>query len=126
MRIERIGTTKRWSDAVIHNHTLYLVEVPTTLPAKIDDQARELLTLVEESLKRYGSSKNRILNVTIFLKDIRYIDSFNVIWDEWLPVGSAPVRACVEAKLANPEYLVEIQLIAALDDNNNTSVNFMT
>lgn len=126
MRIERIGTTKRWSDAVIHNHTLYLVEVPATLPAKIDDQTRELLTLVEENLKRYGSSKNRILNVTIFLKDIRYIDSFNAIWDEWLPAGCAPVRACVEAKLANPEYLVEIQLIAALDDNNNASVNFMT
>jgi len=28
MRIERVGTTKRWSDAVIYNHTLYMVEVP--------------------------------------------------------------------------------------------------
>jgi len=85
-----------------------------------------LLLLIEKNLKAYGSNKNRLLTVTIFLKDIRDIDLFNAIWDEWIPKDSAPVRACIEAKLANPEYLVEVQLTAALDENNNSTVNFMT
>ena len=33
MTITRIGTTTRWSDLVIHNGTLYVVEVPVTLDA---------------------------------------------------------------------------------------------
>lgn len=126
MRVERIGTTQRWSDAVIHNHTVYLVEVPVTLSANISDQSKELLGLVEENLKKYASNKGRILSCTIYLKDIRHLELFNAIWDEWLPDGAAPVRACIEAKLANPDYLVEIQLMAALDDSNDSSVNFMT
>lgn len=126
MRIERIGTTKRWSDAVIYNHTLYMVEVPVTLATGIEEQAKELLQLIEKNLKAHGSNKSRLLTVTIFLKDIRDIDLFNALWDEWLPKDSAPVRVCIEAKLANPEYLVEIQLTAALDENNISTVNFMT
>lgn len=126
MPVTRIGTVKRWSDAVIFNGAVYLVEVPTKLDANLHEQTVELLTTIEKSLVSYGSDKEHIVSVTIYLRDIAQIDVFNEVWDNWLPLGSAPVRACVEAKLANPDYKVEIQLVAALKDKAKHSVPFMT
>ncbi|NQD38084.1 RidA family protein [Permianibacter sp. IMCC34836] len=114
MDITRTGTTARWSDTVSHNHTLYLVEVPTTLSADISGQAQEMLASLEQSLVSAGSSKARLLMATIYLSDISEIDAFNAIWDSWVPADTAPARACVQAKLAKPGYRVEIQVIAAL------------
>ncbi|MGL5948626.1 MAG: RidA family protein [Aeromonas sp.] len=112
--ITRVGTTARWSDVVIHNHTLYVVEVPTTLTADIHQQTAEVLTQLTAQLERHGSGTDKILQATIYLKDIRQIGAFNAQWDIWLPSGHAPVRACVEANLADPGYLVEVQLTAAV------------
>lgn len=114
MSVKRIGTTARWSDAVIHNNTVYLVEVPSNLDGNISEQAKNLLSSVESRLLELGSNKSNILMVTIYLSSINHIGAFNEIWDAWLPAGTAPVRACIEARLANPTYLVEIQLTAAL------------
>lgn len=115
MSVKRIGTTTRWSDAVIHNNTVYLVEVPSNLDGNISEQAKNLLSSVESRLLEVGSNKSNILMVTIYLSSINHIGAFNEIWDTWLPASTAPVRACVEARLANPAYLVEIQLTAALE-----------
>ncbi len=125
MGITRVGTTARWSDVVIFNNVLYTVEVPNTLDAGLKDQTKEVLNSIAKILSDNGSDKKHILSVTIYLKDISQIDEFNQIWDKWLPLGSAPVRACVEAKLANPKYLVEIQLSAAVI-NTDAAVKFMT
>lgn len=126
MEIVRLGTTKRWSDATIYNHVVYIVEVPISLNGDLKSQTLEVLGLIEKRLLNCGSSKEQILMVTIYLRDIQQIDVFNQIWDNWLPEGGAPVRACVEAKLANPEYLVEIQLTAVQVDKSVAAVNFMT
>ncbi|RTL13375.1 MAG: RidA family protein [Neisseriaceae bacterium] len=123
--ITRVGTTARWSDVVIFNNVLYTVEVPTILEVGLKDQTKEVLSNIAKILNENGSDKKHILNVTIYLKDITQIDEFNQIWDKWLPLGSAPVRACVEARLANPRYLVEIQLSAAII-NTDAQVKFMT
>lgn len=114
MSIKRFGTTKRWSDATVFNNVVYMVEVPATTTANISEQTKELLSLIEAGLIKYSSSKSNILSVTIFLKDIRQIGEFNEIWDNWLPENTAPSRACVEANMAHAEYLVEIQLTAAI------------
>jgi len=39
----------------------------------------------------------------------------NSVWDSWVSPGNTPARATVEAKLANPAYLVEIMVVAAKD-----------
>lgn len=115
MNIERFGTTRRFSDAVVHNGTAYIVEVPSNLDADISAQSENLLASVERLLQLVGSDKARILQATIYLRDMQDYDAMNRIWDAWLPEGSAPVRACVEAKLANPHYRIEIALTAALN-----------
>ena len=112
--ITRIGTTQRWSDVVIHNGTLYVVEVPASEEADIHQQTREVLTGLQRLLEANGSGVDKILMANIYLKDIQDIAAFNEQWDAWIPAGTAPVRACVQARLAHEGYKVEVQLTAAV------------
>ena len=114
MQIERHGTTRRYSDSVMHNGTVYLVEVPTNLAAEVTGQCENLLASIERLLSQAGSDKSRLLMVTIYLADMADYAAMNVVWDAWLPAGCAPVRACVQAKLANPDFRVEMVLTAAI------------
>lgn len=113
MNIERHGTTRRYSDTVVHGGTVYLVEVPQTLSADITGQTREMLDSVETLLEQAGSDKSRLLQATIYLRDMADYAAMNAVWDDWVPEGTAPVRACVEARLANPDMRVEIVIVAA-------------
>ena len=112
--ITRIGTTQRWSDVVIHNGTLYVVEVPVSDAADIQQQTREVLASLQRQLEANGSGVDKILMANIYLKEIGDIATFNELWDAWIPAGTAPVRACVQARLAHEDYKVEVQLTAAV------------
>ncbi|HJW02036.1 MAG TPA: RidA family protein [Azospira sp.] len=111
--IQRYGTTARYSDVVAHGNTVYLVEVAHTLEADIAAQTREILASIERSLALAGSDKTRLLQVTIYLADMADYDAMNEVWDAWLPAGTAPSRACIEARLAKPGYKVELVVTAA-------------
>ena len=113
MSIERHGTTQRYSDVVAHGNTVYLVEVPQTLDADISVQTQEVLTSVEALLARAGSDKSRLLQVTLYLQNMDDYDAVNAVWDNWVPPGTAPARACIQARLANPGYRIEAVVIAA-------------
>jgi len=113
MTIERRGTTRRYSDSVAFGDTVHLVEVAQNLDGDITAQTREVLASVEQTLISAGSDKSRLLQVTIYLADIAEIDVMNAVWDNWVPEGSAPARACVQARLANPAYRIEVVVLAA-------------
>ena len=113
MNIERHGSTRRYSEIVIHGETIYLVEVPQTLNADIATQTREVLASIEQSLSKAGSDRSRLLQVTLYLPDINDYDAMNAVWDNWLGEGTAPVRACVAAALANPGWRIEAAVVAA-------------
>ena len=113
MQIQRHGSTRRYSDSVVYNGTVYLVEVPSNLDADITGQTENLLASIECLLAQAGSDKSRLLMATIYLADMADYSAMNAVWDAWLPEGSAPARACVQARLANPGFRVEIVLTAA-------------
>ena len=112
--IKRYGTTVRWSDAVVHQGTAYVVEVPATPEADAQAQFVEVLAQLEATLQKVGSGKEQLLMCTIYLADIADRATFNAVWDAWLLPGTAPVRACIQVALADPDYCVEIQAIAAV------------
>jgi enamine deaminase RidA (YjgF/YER057c/UK114 family) len=113
MSIERIGTTRRYSDSVTYANTVYLVEVPHTVDADIGTQTREVLSSVERTLLKAGSDKTRLLQVTLYLREMADYAAMNEVWDEWVPVGTAPSRACIEARLANSDWRIEAVVTAA-------------
>ncbi|WP_397450567.1 RidA family protein [Pseudomonas sp. NA-150] len=116
MAILRQLTNDRMSQLVVHNGTVYLAgQVGDDMAAGIEQQTRETLASIERLLDLAGTDKTRILSVTIYLKDIdAHFSGMNSVWDQWLPKGAAPARATVEAKLCEPEILVELSVVAAL------------
>lgn len=72
-----------------------------------------MLEKVDALLIQAGSDRNHILSATIYIKDMQYFSEMNEVWDNWVPEGHAPARACVEASMAREALLVEISVIAA-------------
>lgn len=118
MPIQRLHTNERMSQIVIHRGTVYLAgQVGDDMSGGIEQQTRETLANIEHLLGEAGTDKQHILSVTIYLKDIdAHFAGMNAVWDSWLPLGVAPARATVEAKLCEPEILVEFSVVAALPD----------
>lgn len=114
MSIVRIKPEARWSDAVIHNHTLYYTGVPENLDADAYEQTANTLAQIDAVLQEQGSDKRNILDATIFLPESADFPAMNKAWDEWVVAGHAPVRCTVQAKLMNPRFKVEIKIIAAV------------
>jgi len=116
MPVRRIEVGPRMSQAVVHGNTVYLAgQVAANPTPSVPDQTKQILGQIDKLLKDAGSDKTKLLSATIYLSDIRTFADMNGVWDGWVSAGNTPARATVEAKLAGPQYLVEISIIAALD-----------
>lgn len=114
MSIQRIHVGPRLSEAAIFNKVVYLAgQIADDASQDIVGQTREVLGHVDRLLAEAHSDKSRILSCQIFLKDISQIGLMNQVWDAWVADGNSPPRATVEARLANPEWLIEIVVTAA-------------
>lgn len=115
MSIERIGVAARYSDAVMCGTMVFLSgHVPETSKGQdIGAQTRDVLTQIDETLRDCGTDKTKILSATIYLADMKNFAGMNAVWDTWVAQGHTPARATVEAKLASPDYGIEIVMVAA-------------
>ncbi|MBX5156689.1 RidA family protein [Rhizobium sp. NZLR8] len=115
MQIERYETGKRMSQAVTFGGFVFLAgQVAIDAPgASVREQTANILARITRLLGGAGSDATRILSATIWLADISEFEEMNLVWDAWVPSGHAPARATVEARLAAPEFAVEIGIIAA-------------
>ncbi|BDX02781.1 MAG: RidA family protein [Marinomonas sp.] len=113
--IERMEVGQRMSRIVKHNETVYLCgQVGADANTDITEQTRTMLEKVDVLLEQAGSDRSYILSATIYLRDMKDFTAMNAVWDTWIPEGHAPARACVEARLARAELLVEISVVAAI------------
>lgn len=113
MAIERKDIGPRMSQIVINGGTVYLAG-QCEEGATAGEQTRAILETIDGLLAEAGSDRQHLLSATIWLSDIRYFDEMNAVWDGWVVPGHTPARACVEARLALPKYLVEIMVTAAV------------
>lgn len=112
--IQRFHIGARLSEMVIHNKTIYLCGQIANDPSKnVEGQTEEVLAQIDSLLQEAGSDKTNILSATIYLANMVDFPAMNRVWDKWVPANQTPARATVEARLAAPEYRVEIQIIAA-------------
>ena len=115
MNIARHQTNERMSKVVVYNNTAYLCgQVAADANADITEQTQSMLDKVQALLESVGTDTSRMLSATIYLKTMDDFAAMNVVWNEWVPNGSAPARACVQAHMARPELLVEISVVAAV------------
>ncbi|GGG42130.1 RidA family protein [Chelatococcus composti] len=113
--IQRYQAGKRMSQAVVHNGTVYIAgQVADNPKGSLEEQTRSVLAKIEALLAEAGSDKSKLLAVNVFLPHISDFDAMNAVYDAWIDPANPPARACVEARLANPDLRVEMTAIAAL------------
>ena len=117
MSLKRIQVGDRMSQAVIFNGT-----VPTSgqvalgapgEPAK--EQTENILATIDKLLAEAGTDKSKAMSATIWLSNMDDFAAMNEVWDAWVSPGNTPTRACVESKLAAPQFIVEIAIVAAIE-----------
>jgi enamine deaminase RidA (YjgF/YER057c/UK114 family) len=112
MQIFRHHVGPRMTQIVVHGDTIYLCGQTAEEADGAAAQTRAILGQIDTLLAEAGSSKSKLLQVQIWLADIRYYDEMNVVWDAWVDPANTPGRATCEARMATPRVLVEIIVIA--------------
>ncbi len=114
-QVVRLEAGPRMSQAVIHRGVVYLAgQVAADAPGTpVAQQTGSILRRIDRLLAAAGTEKSRLLSARVWLTDLRRFDEMNNVWLEWVAAGNTPTRVVVEAKLAAPEYAVEIAVIAA-------------
>ena len=113
MSIQRYEGNGRMSKAVVFNNTIYLCG-QTCGEGDIKEQTASVLAKIEDLLNQYGSDKEHILSITVYVKDMKDFADMNSVYDAWVVDGHEPARACVEAKMAREKLLLEMSVVAAV------------
>ena len=115
MKIDRHDVAARMSKVVVHGDTVYLAGIVANEPAgkSTGEQTKDILGQIDGFLAKAGTDKSKLLSANIWITDMANFAEMNAVWDAWVSPGNAPARATVEAKLASPQYTVEIAVIAA-------------
>ena len=112
--IQRIGTSPRWSDVVIHRGVAKWVEVAEDPTQDARGQIAQVLAQVDATLSQLEIPRTNLLQVLVFLADLADAPTLNELWDAWTPRGHAPIRACVGFQLA-VGYRVELVVEAGVE-----------
>lgn len=113
--INRIDSNQRMSRAVTCNGFVFVGGQTASDPTQdIKGQTLQVLDKIDGFLEEAGLDKTRIISAQIWLTDIHAdFAKMNEVWDAWVPQGHTPARATVESRLALPELLIEITVVAA-------------
>ena len=102
------------SSAVEYGNTVYLAGLTADDQSQDSKgQAAQILAKIDSLLAACGSNKSKVLTATIWVSDIRNRPLMNEAWNAWTEGKNLPARACIESKMADPNCLVEIQVVAA-------------
>jgi enamine deaminase RidA (YjgF/YER057c/UK114 family) len=113
--LRRIHVGDRLSEITIFNHTVYLAgQVASDATQDIRGQTAQVLAMVDKLLFEAGTDNAHILMAQIFLADMADFEAMNAVWDDWVAPGDAPPRATVQARLARPEWKIEVVVTAAI------------
>ncbi len=79
----------------------------------IAEQTKRVMENLKAILEEAGSSLDRVIKTTVFLKDLSDFSAMNAVYAEYLEVdGEAPARSTVEVSRLPRNVLVEIELVA--------------
>jgi enamine deaminase RidA (YjgF/YER057c/UK114 family) len=114
MKIERYDVGPRLSKVVVYGDTVYLAGIVADNPKgkSVTEQTQDIVRQIDGFLAQAGTDKTKLLSVTIWIADMATFADMNAVWDGWVSPGNTPARATVEAKLATPDYKVEIMVVA--------------
>ncbi|PWK76713.1 RidA family protein [Aminobacter sp. AP02] len=113
--IQYFQSGSRMSQAVVYGGMVHIAgQVANDRKAGIESQTRDVLSKIDQLLAEAGTSKSRLVAVNVFLPQIGDFEAMNSVYDAWVDPERLPARACVEARLADPDLRIEITAVAAI------------
>lgn len=107
------GPAKGRSLATSHNGLIYAVAYDPKPATSIKAQTHNTLDFLDDVLARYKSSKQSLIQATVYLSDIKMKAEMDEVWCDWIGEKEYwPQRACIEADMGEGS-LIEIVVIAA-------------
>lgn len=110
-----------YSQAIVYGGTVYCSGQIPLDPATnqiveggVAEQTARVLENLKAVLEAAGSSLDRVLKTTVFLKDMGEFAAMNEVYGRYFHVNP-PARATVEAARLPRDSRVEIECVAALD-----------
>ncbi|WP_196590974.1 RidA family protein [Pectinatus frisingensis] len=84
----------------------------TGKPAQgIEAQANQVLINLKAILKEAGSSMDKVVKTTVFIKDMNDFSKVNEIYGQYF-TNTYPARSCIEVARLPKDLLIEIEAIA--------------
>ncbi len=110
-----------YSQAVVYNNILYTSgQVPLDpvtgeiVGNDILEQAKQVMKNLEQILKEAGTDFSKVIKTTCFLADMKDFAAFNEVYASY--ITEKPARSCVAVKELPKQVLVEVEVIAAIDE----------
>jgi enamine deaminase RidA (YjgF/YER057c/UK114 family) len=114
--IKRLHLGSRMSQVVIHGDTVYISgQVADNRKGSIEAQTGDILARLDQLLAEAGTDRSHLVSVTVLLPHISDFDAMNAVYDAWIDPANPPARACLEARLADPDLRIEVVAVAALE-----------
>ena len=101
-------------EVVEHNGVLYIGGiVPEDTSLDMAGQANDVLKQLAQLLKSQGSDISRVLQVTIFMTDLKEKAAFNAAWKAHFAAAHLPARAAISVADLAPGVKLEMTATAA-------------
>ncbi len=81
------------------------------IPEGVEAQAKQALTNLTNLLAEAGSSIEKVVKTTVFIKNMEDFGKINEIYAKYF-TGTYPARSCVEVARLPKDVLLEIEAIA--------------
>ena len=105
----------KFGNLVITSGQLPIDMATGAFPEGIAAQTKASLENVKTILENAGSSMDKILKTTVFLKDINDFAAMNGVYATFFSEGSYPSRSAIEVARLPKDALFEIEAIAYVD-----------
>lgn len=110
-----------YNQAVAHKGVLYVSGQIAIDPATgalvlsdIETETRRVLDNVSAILEAAGSSLDKVLKATVYVKDMQQFSRINAVYDTYFPAELAPARELVQVAELPKFVNIEISVIAAM------------
>lgn len=115
MDVKYIDPNSRMSKGTVFNGILHISgQVANDRKSSIEQQTAEVLARITAIIEKAGGKKSDLLAINVFLPHIVDFNAMNEVYDAWIGSDIPPARACVEARLADPDLRVEMTAVCAI------------
>lgn len=116
MELKRFDCRPGCARAVIHNHVAYFTgHVAAGRQPTLREQTAAVCSRYDQLFEELQLKKENILMANCYLKNVGDAAEYHEVFDAWTGAETPPAGCCVQAELEDPELLIELALIVAVE-----------